>query len=82
VGGHSGGGSDRSAAFGVADLGEHCRLAGTTSRSPSTTYVPSQNIGVMEKVMIQGLATLESGRCDVKPIARPTLSKVDSMAGM
>ncbi len=52
VGCHSGGGSDMSAAFGVADLREHCRLAGTTSRLPSTTYVPSQNIGVMEKVMI------------------------------
>jgi len=33
------------AAFGVAGLGERRRLAGTTGRSPSTRYVPSQNIG-------------------------------------
>jgi hypothetical protein len=36
----------------VAGLGERRRLAGTTSRSPSTTYVHSQNIG-------RNLASLE-----------------------
>jgi hypothetical protein len=39
------GGSDMTAPFGVAGLGERCHLASTSSRSPSTTYVPSQNIG-------------------------------------
>jgi hypothetical protein len=33
--------SDRTGAFWVAGLGERRRLAGTTSRSASTTYVPS-----------------------------------------
>ena len=43
--GHGGGGSagDRIAAFGVAGLGERRRLAGTASRSPSTTYVHSNH---------------------------------------
>ena len=33
--------SDSSGTCGVAGLGERCRLAGNTSRSPSTTYVLS-----------------------------------------
>jgi hypothetical protein len=37
--------SDRGGTFGVAGLGERRRLAGTTSRSPSTTYVPSSYTG-------------------------------------
>ena len=39
------GGTDRSVPFGVAGLGEWHRLAGTTSRSPSTTYVHLQKFG-------------------------------------
>jgi hypothetical protein len=37
--------SDGSGAFGVAGLGERRRLAGTTSRSTSTTYVHSAHFG-------------------------------------
>jgi hypothetical protein len=42
---HCGGGADRAAAFGVAGPGQRRRLAGTTSRSPSTTHVPSNHFG-------------------------------------
>jgi hypothetical protein len=38
-------GADMPGAFEVAGLGQRRRLAGTTSRSLSTTYVHSQNIG-------------------------------------
>jgi hypothetical protein len=35
----------------------------------------------MEKVLIQGLATPESGRCDGRFNRTPTLSKVGNMTG-
>ncbi len=37
--------ADRTGPFLVAGLGEHSRLAGTFSRSPSSTYVPSRHTG-------------------------------------
>jgi len=42
---HSGCDADRGGTFGLAGLEERRRLAGTTSRSPSTTYVPSPTVG-------------------------------------
>jgi hypothetical protein len=37
--------ADRGGTFGVAGFEERRRLAGATSRSPSTTYVPSPTVG-------------------------------------